>query len=205
MAPKKSLKKVVRKRRERKVVERGAAHIRSSFKTLDATALGRTAAIVRNGGDVLDHAHIQTGGLQGADGSLTAGAGALDEDFNRLQAVFHSGLGGSLGSQLSGEGRGLLGATEAQDRALPCVSVMVTIVLLKEERIWAAPRSTSLRSRRLRVTFLSFCCLGAIESSLRAPFRGVNHMRRVNYLPAFFLPAMVFLGPLRVRAFCLVF
>ena len=31
MAPKKSLKKVVRKRRERKVVERGAAHIRSSF------------------------------------------------------------------------------------------------------------------------------------------------------------------------------
>ena len=33
MAPKKSLKKVVRKRRERKVVERGAAHIRSSFNS----------------------------------------------------------------------------------------------------------------------------------------------------------------------------
>ena len=30
MAPKQKLKKVVRKRRERKVVERGAAHIRSS-------------------------------------------------------------------------------------------------------------------------------------------------------------------------------
>ena len=42
---------------------------------------------------------------------------------------------------------------EAQDRALPCVSVMVTMVLLKEEVIWAAPRSTSLRSLRLRTTF----------------------------------------------------
>ena len=31
MAPKQKLKKVVRKRRERKVVERRAAHIRSSF------------------------------------------------------------------------------------------------------------------------------------------------------------------------------
>ena len=37
MAPKKSLKKVVRKRRERKVVERGAAHIRSSFNNTIVT------------------------------------------------------------------------------------------------------------------------------------------------------------------------
>ena len=37
MAPKKSLKKVVRKRRERKVVERGAAHIKSSFNNTIVT------------------------------------------------------------------------------------------------------------------------------------------------------------------------
>ena len=37
MAPKKSLKKVVRKRRERKVVERGAAHLRSSFNNTIVT------------------------------------------------------------------------------------------------------------------------------------------------------------------------
>ena len=37
MAPKKSLKKVVRKRRERKVVERGAAHISSSFNNTIVT------------------------------------------------------------------------------------------------------------------------------------------------------------------------
>ena len=50
---------------------------------------------------------------------------------------------------------------EAQLSALPWVSVRVTMVLLKEERICAAPRSTTLRSRRLRTTFFSFC-LGAI-------------------------------------------
>ena len=37
MAPKKSLKKVVRKRRERKVVERGAAHISSSVNNTRGT------------------------------------------------------------------------------------------------------------------------------------------------------------------------
>ena len=37
MAPKQKLKKVVRKRRERKVVERGAAHIRSSFNNTIVT------------------------------------------------------------------------------------------------------------------------------------------------------------------------
>ena len=40
MAPKQKLKKVVRKRRERKVVERGAAHIRSSFNNTIVTLTG---------------------------------------------------------------------------------------------------------------------------------------------------------------------
>ena len=37
MAPKQKVKKVSRKRRERKVVERGAAHIRSSFNNTIVT------------------------------------------------------------------------------------------------------------------------------------------------------------------------
>ena len=37
MAPKQKLKKVVRKRRERKVVERGAAHIKYSFNNTIVT------------------------------------------------------------------------------------------------------------------------------------------------------------------------
>src|SRR5699024_9070926 len=45
---------------------------------------------------------------------------------------------------------------EAQDRALPLKSVMVTMVLLKEERICAAPFSTFLRSLRRLITFFAF-------------------------------------------------
>ena len=37
MAPKQKLKKATRKRRERKLVERGAAHIRSSFNNTIVT------------------------------------------------------------------------------------------------------------------------------------------------------------------------
>ena len=46
-------------------------------------------------------------------------------------------------------------AEEAQDSALPLTSVMVTMVLLKEELICATPRSTSFFSRRLRVIFFA--------------------------------------------------
>ena len=41
MAPKQKLKKVTRKRREKKLVERGAAHIRSSFNNTIVTLTER--------------------------------------------------------------------------------------------------------------------------------------------------------------------
>jgi hypothetical protein len=75
---------------------------------------------------------------------------------------------------------------EAQDRALPPISVTVTMVLLKEERICTWPFSTFLRSRRLRITFLPLVAVAMCFS-----------------LPYFFLLATVRLGPLRVRALVL--
>ena len=42
MAPKQKLKKVSRKRREKKLVERGAAHIRSSFNNTIVTLTERS-------------------------------------------------------------------------------------------------------------------------------------------------------------------
>ena len=39
---------------------------------------------MRNGGDILDHRNLETGGLEGADGGLTARAGTLDENFDGL-------------------------------------------------------------------------------------------------------------------------
>ena len=112
-----------------------------------------------DGRDVLDHGDLEAGGLQGADGRFAPGAGALDIDLDSLEAILLGMGGGGLGGRLRGERRGLRKPSppaEAQDRALPFKSVMVTMVLLNEERIWAAPRSTSLRSRRLRVTLFSF-------------------------------------------------
>ena len=77
----------------------------------------------------------------------------------------------------------------AQDRALPCVSVMVTMVLLNVDWICAAPRSMFLRSLRRRVV---------------APLRAVVLAAALLIPPAyFFLLAIVLRGPLRVRALVL--
>ena len=77
---------------------------------------------------------------------------------------------------------------EAQEIALPCVSVTVTMVLLKEDRMWTWPRSMFFRSRR-RMTFLPADAF-AVAILVLPPY--------------FFLLAMVFLGPLRVRALVLL-
>ena len=86
----------------------------SSLFRLHTTTLGGAASVVGDGGDVLDHRHLQAHGLQCADGSLTALAGALDKDLHGLQAMLHSGLGSRLSGTLGSEGGRLLAATEAQ-------------------------------------------------------------------------------------------
>src|SRR5690625_6701221 len=59
----------------------------SSTEGSAAAALGRTAAVERNRGDILDGAQFQAGGLQRTDRGLTARAGSLDEHVDLLQAV----------------------------------------------------------------------------------------------------------------------
>src|ERR1700677_3589751 len=63
--------------------------------------LGRAAAIMRNGGDVLDGPDLKAGRLQRPDRGLAAGARSLDEDVDLAHAVLHGtarcGLGGLLG------------------------------------------------------------------------------------------------------------
>jgi len=83
---------------------------------------------VGNGRHVLDHVHIQTGGLQRTDSSLTAGTGAFDINFNRAQTVFHSGLGSGLSSHLRSERRRLFAAAETQTtRARPGKSISLDV------------------------------------------------------------------------------
>src|SRR4051794_21596711 len=65
----------------------------------DAAALGRAAAVVRLGRDVLDRADLEAGRLQRADRGLPAGAGALDEDVDLLHAVLLRPTGSGLGGE----------------------------------------------------------------------------------------------------------
>src|SRR3954471_9966768 len=69
---------------------------------------------------------------------------------------------------------------DAHARTLPSMSVIETIVLLNELLMWATPYATFFRSRLL---------------GRRPPGFGF-----AIYFLTFFLPATVFLGPLRVRA-----
>ena len=81
---------------------------------LYSSSLGRAAAIVRNRSNILDHVNFQTSCLQCADCSLTAGARALNINFNCLQAMLHSSLGSSLSCGLSSKRSALSGTAEAQ-------------------------------------------------------------------------------------------
>src|SRR5690606_6283894 len=80
---------------------------------LDTTTLGRAAAVVRHRRDVRNAGDLDPQGIQGAHGGLAAGAGALDADFQRLDAVFLGHAAGGFGSHLGGERRRLARALEA--------------------------------------------------------------------------------------------
>src|SRR3954470_1159018 len=80
--------------------------------SLDPAPLGRTAAVVRLGGDVGDGADLEAGGLEGTDRGLPAGAGTLHEHVDLLHAVLGRLAGGALGGHLRGERRGLARALE---------------------------------------------------------------------------------------------
>ena len=133
-----------------------------------------------DGGDVLDALDLQAGGLQGADGRLPAGAGALDENVDLADASWAAN-----GVDLREPLKPTL-PDVAHAIVLPWGSVMVTIVLLKLDLMWAWACAMFFFSRRRG--FLAPLFFGGKSSSL--PY----------FFVAFFLPATVFLGPLRVRA-----
>ena len=92
---------------------------------LDTTTLRRTAAVVRNGRDVGDARDLDAQRVQGADRRFTAGAGALDAHFQRLDAVFQRNAASRFSGDLRGERGRLTRALKpappdvAHDSALP--------------------------------------------------------------------------------------
>src|SRR5215472_17162988 len=78
----------------------------------DPAPLGRTAAIVRNGGNVLDRTNLKAGCLQRPDRGLPSGTWSLDEDVNLAHPVLHGTARGGLRGLLGGVRGGLARALE---------------------------------------------------------------------------------------------
>ena len=160
--------------------------------SLNATALGRTAAIVRNGSYVLDHRDLQASGLERTDGGFTALTGALDVDFYALEAaVFHSSLCSGLSDHLRGVGSGLSAAAESEAAGGSpgqCVAIGV------------GDGHHGVIEGRADMHGALFNYL-ALTTALDYFLNSLCHL---HIPPYFFLFAMVFFGPLRVRALVLV-
>ena len=114
MAPKQKLKKVVRKRRERKVVERGAAHIKSSFNNTIVT-------LTDTQGNALSWASAGGLGFRGSKKSTPFAAQTAAETAAR--AAMEYGLK-TVEVFVNGPGQG----REAAIRALQAVGLEVTMI-----------------------------------------------------------------------------
>ena len=115
MAPKQKLKKVVRKRRERKVVERGAAHIRSSFNNTIVT-------LTDTQGNALSWASAGGLGFRGSRKSTPYAAQMVAETAAKA-AVENCGLK-TVEVYVKGPGQG----RESAIRALQSAGLEVTMI-----------------------------------------------------------------------------
>src|SRR5688500_9610175 len=162
------------------------------MEDLDPSPLPGAAAVVCLRGDVLDAGDLEAGRLERADRGLAARARALHEDLDLLHALLDALAGGGVGGDLGGEGRRLAGALEAGAAGrLPRDDVALA-VRQGHDRVVEAGLDVRLADRDVLLD-LAAAALGTTGS-------------RHYFLPAFFLPATCMrLGPLRVRAFVLVF
>src|SRR5213592_5165722 len=83
-------------------------------ESLDPPPLSWPDAVVRLRCHVLDAEDLEAGRLERADRRLAAGARALDEDLDLLEAVLHALAGAGVGGHLGRERRRLARALEAR-------------------------------------------------------------------------------------------
>src|SRR3954452_18529464 len=163
-----------------------------SRATLDPPPLLLAHAVVGLRRDILYPHHFEPRGLERADRGLTAGARALDEDLDLLQAVLHALLGRGVRGHLRGERRRLARALEARGAGrLPDDHVPLAV----------GERDDRVVERRLDVRLADGDVLA--DAATRAAARGRCLPRRRHYF-AFLPRPTVFFGPLRVRAFVFV-
>src|SRR6266496_3360952 len=156
------------------------------------TALGGTAAVVGDRGDVLDPLDLEAGGLERPDRRFAAGAGPLHEDVHLADAVLLGPARRLLGSELGRERGRLARALEADvARRRPGDRVPLR-VRDGHDRVVEARLDVGVGVRDV---------LLLATPRLLGPSLALRHRLPASYfLVAFFLPATVFFGPLRVRA-----
>src|SRR5690606_12647380 len=151
--------------------------------------------------------------LERTDRGLTAGAGALDEDVDLLHAVLLGTASGGLGGELRREGRRLARALEADLARRGPRDDGTRGVRDRHDRVVEGALDVRVAVRDVLLLLATgLPCAGAslgrhflVLLSVRGPRVARAARPGADYLrPAFFLPATVRLGPLRVRALVLV-
>src|SRR3954449_6367313 len=156
----------------------------------DPAPLGRPAAVVGLRGDVGDGADLEAGGGEGTDRGLAARTGALHEDVDLLHAVLLRLAGAVLGGHLRRERRRLARALEPDVPGRGPTDHVALRVGDRDDRVVERALDVSLPVGDV----LLLLAPDLLDAGAGAGLGG--HY----FFPAFFLPATVFFGPLRVRA-----
>src|SRR5687767_12696174 len=168
----------------------------------DAPPFGRTATVVGNGSHVANERDSKAGLLKGTKGALAPGAWTLDEHCDRTHAVLHRAARGFFGGELSGEGSALARALEpTRTRACPRDGRAVQIGdgddRVVERRLDVNDAGVDVLANDLFLRAGSRRRGGG--SSLRFFLRGSHGL--IFHEGGAARRAMLFRGPLRVRAF----
>src|SRR3954453_10045374 len=147
------------------------------------------AAVVRNWSHVLDGADLEADRLQAPDGGLAAGAGTLHEHVDLAHAVLLGAARGGLGGHLRGERRRLAGALEPHLAGARPGDHVAQRVGDRDDRVVERALDVGVPVSDVLLPLAAYLLRG------RALLCGRHY-----FFPAFFLPATVFFGPLRVRA-----
>src|SRR3954452_25061010 len=155
----------------------------------DSPPLRRAASVVGNWCHVGDRADLQADRLKRPDRGLAAGAGTLHEHVDLAHAVLLRAASGGLGRHLRGERRRLAGALEAHLAGARPGDHVAHGVGDRDDRVVERALDVGVPVGDVLLLLAAYLLRG------RALLCGRHY-----FFPAFFLPATVFFGPLRVRA-----
>src|SRR5438132_9924380 len=167
---------------------------RGRVPPLDAAALARPTPVVRHRRHVLDPGDLEARRGERTDRGLPARTRALHEHIDPLETVLLRGARGLLGGELRGERSGLAGALEANVAGARPAEGVPLLVGDRDDRVVEGRLDVRLPVQDvLLLATLGLLRLG-LGHAVRAPFP-------YFFFAIFFLPAIAFFGPLRVRAF----